>query len=242
VRHPGPLYTLAAGVVLVAGLGVANLVHPGTAAGHPAATAATTTPATSTGVSTGDAGVDVVTTSLPPPPKPVVAPERGDYAGKADGRTGSVALSMRGGHAIAYVCDGRKVEAWLSGTMTADGHFDLHDVHGAVLTGAWAASTAGGGLGGSVDGSVTVGGRTWHFTVGPARKPAGLYRATPKVKGSKGKVGWIVRSDGSQTGILTVNGVSTSAPILDTTTGTATVDGTVVYAEPISGLTGKGDF
>jgi serine/threonine-protein kinase len=249
VRQPGPLYTIAAGVVLVAGLGVANLAHTSTTVGHPAATttaasttAATTTAAPGAGVSTGDAGVEVVTTSLGPPPKPVVAPDRGNYAGKADGHTGSVAVSMRDGHAIAYVCDGRKVEAWLAGTMTSDGHFDLHDVHGAVLTGTWAASTAGSGVGGSVHGSVTVGGRIWHFTVGPTRKPAGLYRATPKVKGRSGKVGWIVRPDGTQTGILTVHGVSTAAPTLDPSTGTATVDGNVVHAEPISGLTGKGDF
>jgi len=87
-----------------------------------------------------------------------------------------------------------------------------------------------------------VGGRIWHFTVGPAKKPAGLYRATPKVKGGKGKSAGSCGPTAARPGSSPCTASPPQRPALDTTTGTATVDGTVVHAEPIDGFTGKGDF
>jgi len=75
-----------------------------------------------------------------------------------------------------------------------------------------------------------------------AKKPAGLYRATPTVRGKASKVGWIVQPDGSQVGLLTTDGTSAEAPALDPAAGTASVDGTPVTAEAITGLSGDGDF
>jgi len=89
---------------------------------------------------------------------------------------------------------------------------------------------------------VTASGKTWQFTAPTAKKPAGLYRAAPKVKGKQAKVGWIVQPDGSQVGILTTDEDPSPAPALDAAAGTATVDGAPVTAEPVSGLTGNGDF
>ncbi|MEU0532705.1 hypothetical protein [Amycolatopsis tolypomycina] len=220
MRHPGPLFTLLAGVVLAGGIGVANLA---------AGTGATPVAGTASAASS--------TTTAPPsktpePPKPA-PPARADYAGRVAGGGASIAVSARDGHAIAYVCDGKKVEAWLQG-VTVGGKLDLRGAPNASLTGSFDATAA--------TGTVMAAGRTYRFTVPVAKKPAGLYRATPKVQGRAAKIGWIVQSDGSQVGILTADGDSAPAPVLDPAAGTATVDGTPVTAEAISGLAGTGDF
>ncbi|MEV6828737.1 hypothetical protein [Amycolatopsis sp. NPDC051102] len=220
MKHPGPLFTLLAGVVLAGGIGVADL-----AAGTGAAPVA------------GAASTSSTTTAAPPattsaPPKPA-APARADYAGRVTGGGASIAVSARDGHAIAYVCDGKKLEAWLQG-VTAGGKLDLKGARNASLTGSFDTASA--------TGTVTAAGRTYEFTVPTAKKPAGLYRATPKVKGKSARAGWIVQPDGSQVGLLTTGEDATAAPALDPAAGTATVDGVPVTAEPISGLTGTGDF
>lgn len=224
MNHPGPLFTLLAGVVLAGGIGIVTAT---TGTGVP--------PVAGAASAVGAAGAPA--TSKPPePPKEAPKPEapaRADYAGRVTGGGASVAVSVRDGHAIAYLCDGKKVEAWLQGATTG-GKLDLKGAKNASLTGSFDAA--------SVTGSVTAGGKTWQFTAPTARKPAGLYRATPKVKGKASKVGWIVQPDGSQVGILTTDEDSAAAPALDAATGSATVDGAPVAAEPISGLAGSGDF
>ena len=224
MKHPGPLFTLLAGVVLAGGIGIANL-------------------ATGTGVAPVAGAANAAAGSSVAPPKTSEAPKteapkaeapaRADYAGRVTGGGASVAVSVRDGHAIAYLCDGKKVEAWLQG-MTVGGKLDLKGARNASLTGTFDAA--------SVTGTVTASGKTWQFTAPTAKKPAGLYRAAPKVKGKQAKVGWIVQPDGSQVGILTTDEDSSPAPALDAAAGTATVDGAPVTAEPVSGLTGNGDF
>jgi len=223
MKHPGPLFTLLAGVLLAAGIAVANAVTGSpppvnTAGGAPAPAASSTAAPTSTAATS--------TTKAPE------APARADYAGHVDGGGASVAVSVRDGHAIAYVCDGKKTEAWLQGA-TAAGRLDLKDAKGGSLVGGYDAA--------AVTGTVAAGGKTWHFTARPVTKPSGVYRATPKVKGKPARVGWIVLPDGSQVGILTAD-ESTAAPALDPAARTATVDGSPVTAESISGLSGEGDF
>lgn len=241
MRHPGPLFTLLAGVALAGGLGITNVVNESSAAPAPAA------------VGLADVSPPATTTPPPPftPPLPVpVTPEsttevstpessapeeapRGDYAGKVDGGTASVAVSVRDGKAIAYVCDGKKTEVWLEGTETG-GRLNLTGPKGSVLTGDLEATT--------VSGTVTTGGKTWKFTAPLSTKPAGLYRASTTTGGKTSKVGWIVQPDGSQVGLLTTGETSVPAPQLDPATATATVDGMPVTAQPISGLTGEGAF
>ncbi|WP_410611583.1 hypothetical protein [Amycolatopsis sp. lyj-109] len=226
MKHPGPLFTLLAGVLLAGGIGVADLA---TGAGVPTVAGAASA-----------VGAPATTTTAPPtttaataePPKPDV-PARADYAGKVTGGGASIAVSARDGHAIAYVCDGKKLEAWLQG-VTVGGKLDLKGAPDASLTGSFDAT--------SVTGTVTAAGRTYQFSVPTAKKPAGLYRATPKVKGKAAKVGWIVQPDGSQVGILTTDEGPAAAPPLDPAAATATVDGAPVTAEAISGLAGNGDF
>lgn len=224
MKHPGPLFTLLAGVVLAGGIGIVNLatgtgVAPVAGAANAAAGSSVAPPKTS----------EASKTEAPQ----AQAPARADYAGRVTGGGASVAVSVRDGHAIAYLCDGKKVEAWLQG-VTVGGKLDLKGAKNSSLTGSFDAA--------AVTGTVTASGKTWQFTAPPAKKPAGLYRATPKVKGKQAKVGWIVQPDGSQVGILTTDADLVAAPALDAAAGTATVDGAPVTAEPLSGLTGSGDF
>lgn len=230
MRHPGPLFTLLAGVVLAGGIGAVTAatgtgVAPVAGAANAASVASSSPPTTPAAPKT-----DAPRTEAPK----ADAPARADYAGRVTGGGASVAVSVRDGHAIAYVCDGKKVEAWLQG-VTVGGKLDLRGAKNASLTGSFDAAT--------VTGSVTALGKTWQFTAPTAKKPAGLYRAAPTVKGKQAKVGWIVQPDGSQVGILTTGEDSAAAPALNFAGGvTATVDGAPVTAEPVSGLAGQGDF
>ncbi|WP_284746259.1 hypothetical protein [Amycolatopsis sp. RTGN1] len=226
MKHPGPLFTLLAGVALAGGIGIVNLatgtgVAPVAGAANAASVASSSPPTTSA--------------AAPKPEAPKAdAPARADYAGRVTGGGASVAVSVRDGHAIAYLCDGKKVEAWLQG-VTVGGKLDLRGAKNTSLTGSFDAA--------SVTGTVTAAGKTWQFSAPTAKKPAGLYRAAPKVKGKTAKVGWIVQSDGSQVGILTTDEDSASAPALGFGDGAgALVDGARVTAEPVSGLAGQGDF
>jgi hypothetical protein len=140
------------------------------------------------------------------------------YAGKVDGRAAAIAIAVRNGQAIAYVCDGGRLEAWLQGPA-GDGQLALTGKNGATVTGTHDGTTA--------TGTAVAGGRTFTFKVKMVQAPAGLYRLADKVANAAVNGGWIV-ADGEQTGTLTVNGVTTAAPPLNTETGETTVNGVVV--------------
>jgi hypothetical protein len=128
---------------------------------------------------------------------------------------------VKGGRAVAYLCDGRRVEAWLTGTQAA-GRLTLRSKAGEQLTGTLTAE--------AVTGTVTVRGRRVSFEIGRAAPPAGLYRA----RTARNTIGWIVLSDGSQVGIDN-DGTPAPAPPLDPSSSTATVGGTAVTATSITG-------
>ncbi|BCJ49819.1 hypothetical protein Asp14428_12940 [Actinoplanes sp. NBRC 14428] len=145
----------------------------------------------------------------------------GSYAGRLT--AGTLALTIKEGKAIAYVCDGRRTEAWLKGTAR-DGRFDLSGKNGATLTGTADKRHA--------TGRITLNGRTSDVDIATVRKPSGLYRATADVRGAKLVGGWIVLEDGSQVGLATIGGRPATPSRVDVTTGRATVDGTPVTATP----------
>jgi serine/threonine-protein kinase len=140
------------------------------------------------------------------------------YAGKVDGRAAAIAIAVRNGQAIAYVCDGARLEAWLQGPA-GDGQLALTGKNGASITGTHNGATAAG--------TAVAGGRTFTFTIKMVQAPAGLYRIADKVANAAVNGGWIV-ADGEQTGTLTVDGVTGAAPPLNTETGETTVNGVVV--------------
>lgn len=207
-----PLVTLAAAAVGLVALLVVNSTQTGTLASPPAAAPATTTPSPDP-------------TPTAPPPTPTATPTQPQVAavftGRTTGRDATLAIAVKGGKAVAYVCDGRSVEAWLTGTHDG-GRLVLRSKSGERLTATLSAE--------AVTGTVTVRGRQLAFTIDQAGPPAGLYRA----RTSSNTIGWIVLPDGSQVGVDN-DGTPAPAPPLDAASGTATVGGSPVTATSITG-------
>lgn len=216
------LVTLAATAVGLVGLLVVNSTQTNTPAATPAAeqsasagptsaptTTAPTPPAQTTPTPTSPAPTATVTP--PAAQNPVV------YVGRTAGREATLAVAVKGAKAVAYICDGHRVEAWLTGTFTS-GQLVLRSRTGERLTGV------------AASGELTLRGRSLRFTATLAGAPAGLYRAS----NSTSTIGWIVLPDGSQVGIDN-DGTPAAAPPLDTATRSATVNGAAVTAQSIAG-------
>ena len=160
------------------------------------------------------------------PPAATEAPDRtrATYAAHLPDGGGTLYLALRDGVAIAYLCDGKRLEAWFRGSA-ADGKFRLTGKKGATLQGSFTADRA--------SGEVTVGGESRLFSIPAVHKPSALYRAAAKVRNAEVKGGWIVLPDGRQVGVLQVDGTPQPAPPLDTANGAAVVDGDAISAAPI---------
>jgi hypothetical protein len=158
--------------------------------------------------------------------------ERITYAGRVKGGGPLLAISVRNGQAIAYLCDG-KLEAWLKG-KAEDGRITLTGDDDARLTATINKDRA--------RGSVTVGKRTWEFHAPTAKPGSGIWKATAEVRGARVEAGWVVLDDGTtQTGMVRRNGAGgTAAPPLDVTDGTATIDGQKVDVTATNPETGVG--
>ncbi|MFJ9041392.1 hypothetical protein ACIRF8_33110 [Streptomyces sp. NPDC102406] len=218
MKRSGPLYTLFAGLALAVFMLVLNASTGESApsyAGAPGdtATAAPASPAPTTAS-----------------PSPSASPSRAaraktSYAGRTDDDTAAVSVSVRGGKAVAYFCDGRTKESWLKGDVEDDGSMKLSGKGGATLDGTLA--------GERIRGKVTVGGRPYGFTAKKAVKPSGLYRATTEVRGAKIDGGWIVLPDGRQVGIVGRDDELSAAPRIDPRTGAVVIDGAELTARPV---------
>ncbi|MFN0283904.1 MAG: hypothetical protein ACKVZ6_18275, partial [Kineosporiaceae bacterium] len=146
------------------------------------------------------------------------------YAGRLPKGAGTLALVRTGDQAVAYLCDGSRVEAWLSGAVDGDE---------VVLrgTGTSRSSTLEGTLAdGRLTGSVTVGGRSWSFRIRPVTAPSGLYRAAARVRGAQVVGGWIALEDGSVVGLGSLDGSLAAVGDLDPRTGRASVGAVPVTA------------
>jgi hypothetical protein len=225
----GPIVTLLAGVVVGAGLLVANDTLTGNddtatqvaataAAGAGSASASASTsppvPASPSASASASAGASVAAVSAG-----VVA----TYAGHVyDGATkgGSLSVVIKGDTAIAYLCDG-KIEAWLWGTASGNS-LSLKNKDGATLT-----ATRGGG---KVTGTISAAGGSWTFALPAVKKPSGLYRSTAKIRGATVVSGWVVLPDGTQVGMSSNGSTEVPAPPIDLGTGRVTIDGTQVTA------------
>jgi hypothetical protein len=164
------------------------------------------------------------------------SPVKATYAGRVGGGGGSVAVSIHGSQAIAYVCNGSTVEAWFKGTavngvliMTGKNHSHFSAIYDF----------------GKVTGDVLAHGTDYSFSVPVVSKPSGLYRATAVVRGAMIKAGWIVLSDGTQVGSVEPSSTSPAptafeAPALDVATGTARDGNIVLHAVSVDGATGSG--
>ncbi|HEY1319614.1 MAG TPA: hypothetical protein VGF32_05180, partial [Streptosporangiaceae bacterium] len=173
-----PLITLLTGAALGVVLLVASMLATPQAPAAPAA-AATPAPASSAAQPSP---------ASPTPTVTVVAnvPARANYAGEVNGGGASVAISVHGGQAIAYVCNGSVIEAWLKGTA-AGGHLTMTGKGHARLSAAYHFKRAAG--------HVVAHGIRYTFSAPAVHKPSGLYRSIAVVRGAKIKAGWIVLPD-----------------------------------------------
>jgi hypothetical protein len=147
----GPLLTLVAVTTLGSGIWLMNVSQEATPAASPAPVAQSAPTAA----------------RVPPPPAPPAAtfPMRAGYVGKIPTRSGLITLEITvdGGNAVAYACDGDSVEVWMRGGAT-DGKLAL-----------WSkdkASRLDGHLDGTaIAGTLTIGQRSWDFTAAPVVGP-----------------------------------------------------------------------
>ena len=224
MRRFGPLLTLLAVAVLGGALLTLNVLgdpanqtaQPTAAAGSEPAAAAAPTPAPAPPPSSA------------PPAAPAPAVAEKAYAGRSAGNEVTVAIAVKDGRAVGYVCDGKKIEAWLEGTVSGS---DL------TLKSKDGTST----IEGTVDdkqsfGTVAVKGKQWPFAAKAASSPAGLYEGRAQVRGVLNRIGWIMLQDGSQTGVWNRGSEEVAAPVLDPTRPDAVViDGVPVAVRSIGG-------
>jgi len=224
MKRNGPLITLLAGLAVAAVL----LTLSFTAARNARSTNAAQNDAAQVGAgaapTASESGAATAPTSAPAEAAPLVGPVT--YAGKVEGGKVQLAIAAKDGKVVAYLCDGKSVEQWLQGTA-AGGEMSLTGKNEGSLTGSY-----GNGV---VTGTVTSKGRKWTFRVPTVKPPSGLYRATANVRNATVVAGWIY-VNGQQVGIMTTNaGEPREAPLLDPNSGTATLDGTTLYATAIDG-------
>lgn len=200
-----PLITLGAVAVLGGALLAVDMVtDPGQTPAAPAAAAA----------------------PVVPEPEPTVAEQEPPavvesvWAGRSSGNEVTVAIAVKDGRAVAYVCDGDEIEAWLEGTLTGS-ELSLQGADGAVLTGTVDETAA--------LGSVAVSGGQWPYAAKVVQAPEGLYDGRANVDGVAVRIGWIAL-DGTVTGGARAAGQVVDAPAFDP----ATPGGTVLEGEPVT--------
>jgi len=216
----GPLLTMLA----VVALGVVLLgINMTSASTREQDTAGTVAPAAQATAPPGAA--------TPAAPGAAAAPAAGfpaeaAYAGRTAGNEATIAIAVKDGKAVAYLCDGKKAEAWLEGTA-----------NGAALslTGPDGAKVDGTLDNGAVFGRATAAGKEWAFSAATAKSPAGAYKGQVSVAGVTKRIGWTVLQDGTVTGIVNSAGSTSPAPPLDPAARTATLDGVPVEVTPLTG-------
>ena len=128
-----------------------------------------------------------------PAPLPKAATYVADM--EADGKKMTIGISVDGDQIAAYACNGVDDEAWFFGTQ-ADGKIDVTNKFRDTL----AASFAGSDL----TGNVVMNGTNYTFTAAAVADPAGVY--TVDLDGIRSS--WIVRPDGSVTGVQFNGGIT----------------------------------
>jgi hypothetical protein len=212
----GPMLTLGAVAVLGVGILLVNMSKEESGPAQSPYSKSTTSAVAAT------PAAPPLAPSTPPPP---AFPAKADYVGKIPTANGTVTveITVDGGKAIAYACDGNTVESWLRGSA----------VNGAVsLANKDKTSRLEGKLQGSaIVGTLWIGDKKWDFNAPMAAPPAGLYvYEKAGVRNS-----WIVDPAGGVTGVQRrEDGSTTPAPKL-TTDGIADIDGIEVRAIRVEG-------
>jgi hypothetical protein len=114
---------------------------------------------------------------------------------KKDGKVIAIGISVDGNDITAYACNGVDDEAWFFGNQ-ADGKIDITSKFRDTLAASFNGS--------DVTGDLVMNGVTYDFTAAPVSAPAGMYTAA--LDGARAS--WIVRPDGSVTGVQFNGGIS----------------------------------
>src|ERR1700745_244078 len=120
MRLNTPLITLLSGAALGGGLVIARsmatppAVSPYAAAATPGATAGP-----GGGTTTNAGATTAPSTSAPSSPAAPHVPGRADFTGPVSGGGATVAVSVRGGKAIGFVCTTSGTATWLTGAAAA---------------------------------------------------------------------------------------------------------------------------
>jgi serine/threonine-protein kinase len=249
MKRNTPLVTLLAGAALGVILLISSMLADpsGTPVSYAAAAASSSAAPSSAAPAESSAAPEsspassaaVSAPAAAPSPEPTrTTPTRANYAGRVGGGGGSVAVSVHGDKAIAYVCNGSTVEGWMRGKVQGNK---------LVLTGKNKAHLTASYHSGTVTGDVEAHGTDYSFSVKSVNKSvnksSGLYQATAVVQGKTIKAGWIVLDDGTQIGSIETDESAenaVTAPKLDVATMTARVGNVVLHAVPVSGVTGTG--
>jgi hypothetical protein len=169
----------------------------------------------------------------PVPPTPASAPSssaptasRAVYAGRSSDGQVTLAIAVDNGKAAAYLCDGKKLEAWLQGRISGE-KVSLSGRNGADLTGTI--------NGQAMFGTVAARDKIWSFSADLAAPPAGIYQATMTINGVATRVGWVMLPGGIQAGVINLGGTEASAPQLNMATDSFTANGTSYRAAPVRG-------
>jgi hypothetical protein len=222
----GPYLTMVAGVAAAAVIGLMSAN---------ATDAATEKLQQAAADQANNAGADPAKTTPPaeptepaettPPAEPNNAANRkAVYAGRVDGGAATIAVSVKGDKAIAYICDGKRVEQWLSGTVAGNQ---------VTLAGTGNASLNAEITGNRLAGTVNAKRKNWTFDIKTVKKPSGLYQAAANVRGAEVVGSWIVLENGEQVGVVSTDGEPGPAQAFDTNTGTVEVEGGSLIVLPV---------
>jgi hypothetical protein len=149
------------------------------------------------------------------------------YSGRSSGNQVTLAVVTDGDKAVAYVCNGRTVQAWLQGSVRGN-QVSLTGLHGTSLTGSLS------GL--AMFGTVTPGaGLSFPFSAELSARPAGVFQARITVNGLATRIGWAVLPDGTQLGVAVAGATRYAAPPLDLSDDSFTLSGTGFRAAPVAG-------
>jgi hypothetical protein len=173
MKKYAPLATLVTVVLLGAVLLVVNMMNTPQATQDRAASAAAAAPASAPAEAAPPAPAPAPAKAAPAPAKGVPAVAEKAYTGRSAGNEVTVTIAVKDGKGVAYVCDGKKVEAWMEGALDGDK---------LTLQGKTSSLTA------TVDdkaslGEITVSGAEWPFSAKGVAAPAGLYQDRAAIKG-----------------------------------------------------------
>ncbi len=149
------------------------------------------------------------------------------YAGRSSNGDVTLAVSTDGDQAVAYVCNGHTIEAWLQGSVKGN-QVNLAGNKGASLTG----SLSGLAMFGMVTPSA---GLSLPFSAELSPHPAGVFQARITVNGLATRIGWAVLPDGTQLGVAVIGSTKQPAPPLDLSDGAFTLDGSTFTAAQVAG-------